>query len=96
MGNSDLGNLQKVQLKMTIEQLSNSIEQLRNNLENMEGSDNSQVVKLLQSNIIYQKQIFNAFGSHIQKSKKALIPLYLLSALSLISNIVIIYFLLWH
>jgi glycosyltransferase A (GT-A) superfamily protein (DUF2064 family) len=92
----EISNLQKEQLKITIEQLSNSIEQLRNNLENMEGSDNSQVVKTLKANITYQKQIFNAFGSHIQKSKKALIPLYLLSGLSLISNIAIIYFLLWH
>ncbi len=53
----EISNLQKEQLKITIEQLSNSIEQLRNNLENMEGSDNSQVVKTLKANITYQKQI---------------------------------------
>ncbi len=92
----DINNIQKQQLKITISQLGDTVKQLQSNLENMEGSDNSQVVKTLKANITYQKKIFNAFGSHIQKSKKALIPLYLISGLSLISNIAIIYFLLWH
>lgn len=87
----DLNNLHRQKLKITITQLADSVEQLQSNLENMEGSDNSQVVKILKANITYQKQIFNAFGSHIQKSKKALIPLYLISGLSLILNLTIIY-----